>query len=210
MARTQEQRRQLTRQKLHEATIECIVTHGFSRLTTIEIARVAGVSQGALFRYYPTKTAAVVGATRYLFAKVTDDFRALLGSPEKANLVNLIDDLETWFASADFIAVSRLFAESSADAELRKAIAPIIEQHRKNTDALICRIFPEEGQAMQRSAAHAVIYLLQGIATERHLIRRDTIERNIMQLVRDFAGLMQVSHAGIITDKNPGGKKWNK
>ena len=192
MARTQEQRRQLTLQKLHEATIECIVTHGFSRLTTIEIARTAGVSQGALFRYYPTKTAAVVAATDHLFAKVMADFDELMGQ-QGAGLTQMVDNLEAWFASGDFIAISRLFAESSADAELCAAIRPIVEQHQKNTDDLIRRLFPAAEQGVQRTAAHAVIYLLQGIATERHLLRDNCIERDIMQLVRNIAGLIEAS-----------------
>lgn len=203
MRKTQAERRHDTLQKLHDATLACIVSQGFSRLTTIEIARTAGVSQGALFRYYPTKTAAVAGATRQLFDKVMHDFNALMGESPKPDLTRLVNDLWQWFASADFIAVSRLFAEASTDTELKDAIQPIIEQHRLNTNALIERIFPE---ATMQSAAHAVIYLMQGMATERHLIADDFIERDILKLVRSFAGLLQVSGNAIIPDLNSGGK----
>jgi AcrR family transcriptional regulator len=189
MRQTQADRRRHTLQKLHAATVACIVSNGFSRLTTTDIVQAAGVSQGALFRYYPTKTAAVAGATRHLFDKVMHDFDNLVGKEEKPDLIRLIDDLEAWFASADFIAISRLFAESSANAELKEAIQPIVEQHRMNTNALIARIFPHEHQALMRSAAHAVIYLIQGIASESHLISNDSIERDIMQAVRHFANM---------------------
>ncbi|GAB4434703.1 MAG: hypothetical protein OHK0011_17860 [Turneriella sp.] len=192
MPRSQAERRHETQQKLLDATVRCIVNHGFSRLTTIEIARTAGVSQGALFRYYPTKTAAVVAATDHLFAKVMADFDELMGR-QGADLTQLIDNLEAWFASGDFLAISRLFAESSADAELRDAIRPIVEQHQQNTDELIRRLFPAAEQSVQRTAAHAVIYLLQGIATERHLLRDGAIKRDIMQLVRNLAGLIEAS-----------------
>lgn len=206
MRKTQAERRHDTLQKLHDATVACIVSQGFSRLTTIEIARTAGVSQGALFRYYPTKTAAVVGATRQLFDKVMHDFDSLMGESARPDLNRLVDDLWAWFSSPDFIAVSRLFAESSADAELKQAIQPIVEQHRLNTNALISRIFPSADQAMLRNAAHAVIYLMQGMATEQHLIADDFIERDILQLVRNFAGLLQVSGSAIIPDLHSGGK----
>lgn len=189
MRQTQANRRRLTLQKLHAATVTCIVSNGFSRLTTADIVQAAGVSQGALFRYYPTKTAAVAGATRHLFDKVMHDFDSLVGDDSIPDLLRLIDDLETWFASADFIAISRLFAESSANAELKEAIQPIVEQHRMNTNALIARIFPHEHQALMRSAAHAVIYLIQGIASERHLMSDDSVEREIMQAVRHFANM---------------------
>jgi|JI10StandDraft_1071094.scaffolds.fasta_scaffold233359_2 AcrR family transcriptional regulator len=206
MRLTQAERRQQTLQKLHEATVECIVNKGFSRLTTADIAEAADLSQGALFRYYPSKTAAVAGATRYLFDKVIRDFNCLLGEPCEPNLMKIVDDLEAWFHSADFIAVSRLFAESSADAELKEAIQPIIEQHRLNTHALIEQAFPAESQAMLRSAAHAVIYLMQGIATEKHLIADDFIERDIMQLVRNAATLLSLQSNSILPDSINGRK----
>lgn len=206
MRLTQAERRQQTLQKLHEATVECIVNKGFSRLTTADIAEAADLSQGALFRYYPSKTAAVAGATGYLFDKVIRDFNCLLGEPCEPNLMKIVDDLEAWFHSADFIAVSRLFAESSADAELKEAIQPIIEQHRLNTHALIEQAFPAESQAMLRSAAHAVIYLMQGIATEKHLIADDFIERDIMQLVRNAATLLSLQSNSILPDSINGRK----
>lgn len=206
MRLTQAERRQQTLQKLHEATVACIVNKGFSRLTTADIAEAADLSQGALFRYYPTKTAAVAGATHYLFDKVIRDFNCLLGEPCEPNLMKIVDDLEAWFHSADFIAVSRLFAESSADAELKEAIQPIIEQHRLNTHALIGQAFPAESQAMLRSAAHAVIYLMQGIATEKHLIADDFIERDIMQLVRNAATLLSLQSKSILPDSLNGRK----
>ncbi len=206
MRLTQAERRQQTLQKLHEATVECIVNKGFSRLTTADIAEAADLSQGALFRYYPSKTAAVAGATRYLFDKVIRDFNCLLGEACDPNLMQIVDDLEAWFHSADFIAVSRLFAESSADAELKEAIQPIIEQHRLNTHALIERAFPAESQAMLQSAAHAVIYLMQGIATEKHLIADDFIERDIMQLVRNAATLLSLQSNSILPDSINGRK----
>jgi AcrR family transcriptional regulator len=206
MRLTQAERRQQTLQKLHEATVECIVNKGFSRLTTADIAEAADLSQGALFRYYPSKTAAVAGATGYLFDKVIRDFNCLLGEPCEPNLMKIVDDLEAWFHSADFIAVSRLFAESSADAELKEAIQPLIEQHRLNTHALIEQAFPAESQAMLRSAAHAVIYLMQGIATEKHLIADDFIERDIMQLVRNAATLLSLQSNSILPDSINGRK----
>ncbi len=206
MRKTQAERRHDTLQKLHDATVKCIVSQGFSRLTTIEIARTAGVSQGALFRYYPTKTAAVAGATCHLFAKVMHDFEQLLGEAERPDLTRIVDDLETWFRSEDFTAVSRLFAESSADPELREAIQPIVEQHRLNTHALIERVFPAADHGFMRSAAHAVIYLMQGIATEKHLFADDFIERDIMYLVRNFAALLAVSGTAIIPNSITGRK----
>lgn len=206
MSRTQAERRHDTLLKLHDATVTSIVSQGFSRLTTIEIARTAGVSQGALFRYYPTKTAAVVGATRYLFENVMQDFEQLMGEGRRPDLTRLTDDLWQWFASPNFVAISRLLAESSADEELKAAIQPIVAQHRLNTHALIERIFPDAHQCVLRTAAHAVILLMQGMATERHLVGGDFIERDILQVVRDFTALIAQQGNAIIPNSISGGK----
>ena len=130
----------------------------------------------------------------------------LMGEGRKPDLTRLTDDLWQWFASPNFVAISRLLAESSADAELRAAIQPIVAQHRLNTHALIERIFPKAHQGILRTAAHAVILLMQGMATERHLVGGDDIERDILQVVRDFTALIALQGNAIIPDSISGGK----
>ena len=97
-------------------------------------------------------------------------------------------------------------AESSADEELKAAIQPIVAQHRLNTHALIERIFPDAHQSVLRTAAHAVILLMQGMATERHLVGDDFIERDILQVVRDFTALIALQGNAIIPNSISGGK----
>lgn len=176
--------------KLHTATVECIVNNGFSRLTTGDIAEAAGMSQGALFRYYPTKTAAVAGATRPLFEKVMRDFENMFAGASTPDPARVIQNLWDWFHTADFTAIARLYAEASADAELRQAIQPIVTDHRNNTDRLLEKIFPGEDGAMMRSVALATIYLMQGIVVERHLIEDDTNERELIELLKKFAAVL--------------------
>jgi AcrR family transcriptional regulator len=54
MARTQQQRREETVAKLLDASIETIVEVGYARASAAVIARRARVSDGALFRHFPT------------------------------------------------------------------------------------------------------------------------------------------------------------
>lgn len=204
MARTQEERRADTLEKLHRATVDAIVNKGFSRMTTGDIADVAGLSQGALFRYYPTKTAAVVGATRPLFAQVMLDFETMFAEKRTPDPERVVQELWDWFHTADFIAISRLYAEASADAELRAAIQPIVTEHRENTDRLLEKIFPGEEGSMLRSVALATIYLMQGIAVEKHLIENDSNERAVIALLKKFAGVLMPQM------KQNGAKTWNK
>ena len=54
MARTQQQRREETIARLLDASIETIVEVGYARASAAVIARRAKVSDGALFRHFPT------------------------------------------------------------------------------------------------------------------------------------------------------------
>jgi AcrR family transcriptional regulator len=54
MARTQQQRREETIARLLDASIDTIVEVGYARASAATIARRAAVSDGALFRHFPT------------------------------------------------------------------------------------------------------------------------------------------------------------
>src|SRR5262249_10918085 len=66
--RTQAERRATTRTKLLDATLSCLVDTGYPGLTTPAICQRAGVSQGALFKHFPTKSALLAAAIDHLFA----------------------------------------------------------------------------------------------------------------------------------------------
>lgn len=203
MRKTQAQRRGETLEKLNAATVNVIVNKGFSRLTTNDIVHEAGLSQGALFRYYPTKLAAVIGATHYLLDKVMGDFNRLMDQSKKPSLEKLVNDLWEWYKSRDFTAISRLYAEASADVELREAIQPAVTAHGRNIEKLLVRLFPGDERKMLRTAAHGVIFLMTGIATSRHLMGGDLLENEILSAVRQFAALIA---SGTISQ----GDLWNK
>lgn len=46
---------------MHEATRRTLVKEGFAATTVVEIARVAGVSPGSVYQYYPTKESIISG-----------------------------------------------------------------------------------------------------------------------------------------------------
>ena len=88
--RTQAERRSSTRARLLSATIESLVEAGYTRTTTTEVTRRAGVSQGALFKHFATKSALVAAAAEQLFADLIADFdgafeRSTQASPAPAS-----------------------------------------------------------------------------------------------------------------------------
>ena len=54
------------RPRLLEATVDCLVEHGWSGTTTTLVSRRAGVSRGAQLHHFPTKNDLVVAAVEHL------------------------------------------------------------------------------------------------------------------------------------------------
>src|SRR5690606_18055013 len=77
---TNEARSAATRAQLLDATIDCLIELGYSKTSTTEIARRAGVSRGAQLHHYPTKTELVLAAVEHLFARRKEEFRAAVRS----------------------------------------------------------------------------------------------------------------------------------
>lgn len=57
------------RQRLLEATIDCLVEYGYARTTTTRVAERAGVTRGAQMHHFRTKNDLVTAAVRHLAVK---------------------------------------------------------------------------------------------------------------------------------------------
>ena len=66
MRRTQQERRDETRGKLLDATIECLLASGYQATTTRRVAELAGVSAGAMTHHFPQRVDLVGAAVERL------------------------------------------------------------------------------------------------------------------------------------------------
>ncbi len=76
--RTQAERRDATIGLLLDATVECLATRGYTRTTAAAVCAVAGLSQGALFRHFPTRQALLVTTAERVALRNVAAFRALV------------------------------------------------------------------------------------------------------------------------------------
>src|SRR5512132_1726013 len=97
MRAPQQERSRATQQRLLEATVECLVEHGWSGATTTVIAERAGVSRGAQLHHYPTRAALVLAAVEHLAERRAAEIRAeaavLNGARPEQRLDRVIDML---------------------------------------------------------------------------------------------------------------------
>jgi len=174
--RTQAERRAHTREQLLEATVRCLETLGHARTTTTEVCRLAGVSQGALFKHFPTKAALMSGAAAHLFAGLVADYRKRFSRlPEGASrLAAAIDLLWSVFQTPRMHAAFELYVAARTEPDLARSLKPVADDHYKNLHALARDLFPGAGRASDFEAlVDLIIGAFQGEALGNLAARRD-------------------------------------
>lgn len=117
--RTQEERRAATRAALLDATIECLVTHGYARTTTGRIADTAGLSRGAQLPYFRSRADIVTAAVVRLSEQRAAAFDAQFAG-RTPSLVECMDTLWEAHRGPLFEATLELWVASRTDPELRE------------------------------------------------------------------------------------------
>lgn len=180
--RTQQERSRATQARLLEATVDCLVEHGWSGTTTTVIAARAGVSRGAQLHHYPTKAALVIAAVAHLAERRAAEIRAeaetLPGGPRRLDRV--IDMLAAAFTGPLFVAALELWVAARTDAELRTALVPLEarvgrEMHRLTVELLGA----DERRAGVRESIQATLDLLRGLGVA-NLLSDDAARRDAL------------------------------
>lgn len=165
--RTQAQRRAETRTALLDATIRCLVQHGYASTTTGRIADIAGVSRGAQVHYFPDKAALVGAAVAHLAQQRTEALASRFAG-QSMSLEAGLDALWEEHQGDAFDATLELWVASRTDPELREQLARI----ERDVAAAVVRVAqralvlpePREGLADDLMFALATI---RGIALLR-------------------------------------------
>jgi AcrR family transcriptional regulator len=142
--RTQAERRAHTHAALLDATIECLAERGYSRTSTNDIIRVAGVSRGALLHHFASKAELLGAAVELLFEQCELAFReAFAALPvEERTLERSVAVLWTIFRSPRYDAVVELMVASRTDPELRAVLAAVMQRFERSVAADFGMLFP--------------------------------------------------------------------
>ncbi|MBW1876979.1 MAG: TetR/AcrR family transcriptional regulator [Deltaproteobacteria bacterium] len=128
--RTQAERRASSMRRLEEAAIQALVDLGVQGATTTEICKRAGLSQGALFQHYPSKSTLLVAAVKRLYGRLAEDLLTHLSDlPDPERVRGAVAMLWRAFANAEAVATLELYAASRTDAALRAELSPMLEAH---------------------------------------------------------------------------------
>jgi AcrR family transcriptional regulator len=124
--RTQQERRERTREALLDATIECLVELGYSGTTVHEICRRAGLSRGAQQHHFTTKAELMAAAVEHLVERLKDEVTGTLVLPPGPERVGeAIDLLWKGFSGKLSTAALELWVAARTDEELRRSMLPV-------------------------------------------------------------------------------------
>lgn len=130
--RTQAERREETRERLLRAAIGCLREEGYPGLTTREVARRAGVSQGAQAYHFPSRADMVAGVVEWLGERWVAQFEGIpasLGKPGVASgTAALLDMIWDLCSSADTGMLIEIWVASAQDPDLRRRLAAAEEE----------------------------------------------------------------------------------
>ncbi len=158
-----------TRRKVVSAAVALLGEEGLAGVRTAAVARRAAVSQGALFRHFPTKAALLGAALEALLDDLVLRFSgALMGRVgEEEDLLRLgVDALWDVYTDPGLYGGFELFLAARTDPALRAVTGPILQAHLAREIALARVIFPDAAARLPRFDATVVGLLatLQGLA----------------------------------------------
>lgn len=168
----QAQKSAATRLAAIQGAIECFLTLGYARSSTIEIAKVAKVSRGAMIHHFPTKRALLEATVAHI---VTQRVAAMSRDMRKLNLrgdravTRGIDVYWRHLHTRLFTAWHELVVASRTDRELARVMRAGTAKFDREWHSAVQEMFPDWGEkgALFELAMDLVQFLLEGMALNR-------------------------------------------
>ncbi|GAB3988555.1 TetR/AcrR family transcriptional regulator [Nocardioides marmoraquaticus] len=179
----QEERTRAMRQRLLEATVECLVERGWSGTSTTLVSQRAGVSRGAQLHHFPTKNDLVLAAVAHLSEVRGDELRrAAERLPRgKRRTRAVLDMLAEHFTSPVFAAALELWVAARTDPELHAAVAPLEQRVGRDTHRIAVEALGvDESRARVRELVQATLDLVRGLGLAATLTDDTARRRRIL------------------------------
>ncbi|MCQ4160081.1 TetR/AcrR family transcriptional regulator [Roseomonas sp. GC11] len=166
--RTQEARREETRQRLLRATIALLLERGYSRLTTPDIARAAGVSRGALTHHFVNKEDIVVRAIAFQLDEVTEGLRRMCEGAPVLSTEQVVDYLWRMMAEGLFYVTMEYLPEARHNEAFRARLRPVVREFHAALDAIWDRLSAAAGIPAEqaRVSLNATMCLFRGMIAQ--------------------------------------------
>jgi AcrR family transcriptional regulator len=157
-----------TRARLIEATIRCLVKHGYSKTTTPKVALEAGLSRGAMLHHFDSGRQLMQATLVELNKKRLRAFRRAAETKDH-NVRTLVRAYWAQLLRPTFIAFHELATAARTDKELAETLDPVRIEFRERWHELALELFPEWRQDLGSFDLSLALSqnLLEGMALNR-------------------------------------------
>lgn len=130
-----------TRARLVEATISCLIRHGYSKTTTLKVAAEAGLSRGAMLHHFENGSALMQATIAELMDRRLRAFRR--GADNRSTDVHtLVHTYWKQMLSPTFVAYVEIAIASRTDKDLARILEPAQAEFRARWYDLAIQLFP--------------------------------------------------------------------
>ena len=161
------ERRALSLDKVLEASRLTLEAVGYNRMRTADVAKRSGMSEGTLFRYFPTKYDLTRASLELALNRHTSRLiEGISAVPQPVQRRQLLETLWELLSHHELAWTYELFAASYSDPELRKAIAPTLNAHTNEVDALAIVVLRDMAGIASKDALLAInlaTWAMQGL-----------------------------------------------
>lgn len=174
---TQEERSGATRERLINATIDCIAEKGLAGATSAEISARAGVSSGARVHHFKAKQDLVIAAVVHTYEQsAVDSVRAAASAAARADpLRAFIDDSYRFYSGPRYLIQHEVINAARTASELLDAVRPAANAFRLAVNAAWADAFESAGhsRAWSERAMELSVVIVRGLALGSFLRGRD-------------------------------------
>ncbi len=184
--RTQQERRESTRRRLLEATVESLIEGGYSGTTTLAIEQRAKVSRGARIHHYPNKAALLADVVDHLFSQLSDHYEDAFGRVEGVSDADRLRAglrmLWSIYRQPSYTAVLELSMAARTDDELRARLVGVGDRHRALAVDAAARYFGLDAE-LGRNLADTIHAAMMGLLLQRHVEPDEGREEATLSLI---------------------------
>lgn len=177
-------RAEKTRQKLIDATIECLAKHGYAGAQLGMISDVAGVSRRPRQYYFPTRISLMSAVWHEIRRRDDEAFDNLHkdAQPLDVTVERILESAFDKYRTAQYLADLELKLAMRSDKDLAKELSPLIEQREHEADESWVELFGDlhKPRAELIAIRYLHVSLLRGLAIE-YLSREDRTYLDVLE-----------------------------
>ncbi|WP_018917457.1 TetR/AcrR family transcriptional regulator [Vreelandella zhanjiangensis] len=179
----QEERSRNTQARVMQATIECVLAKGIRATSTVDVARQAGVSRGALVHHYPSKTLLMQSALEDLLNQEVENVRQLAVSVQEGNFDfdSLLRVLHEHFKGDLYMVTLEYLTTARTDPDIMKVLIPLAARFNSSLETIWQQLVASSRHTSRqnRVALNATLCMMRGMGAQ-------SIWRDDPELYRDM------------------------